>query len=72
MSECAICRMQRCPPGSHWAWHDYCRSELNPIALVGVLDLMPRTDEVAQIRRYVIAVTGMDVDAARAAIAAER
>lgn len=66
---CDICRLQRSL--AHWAWHRYCRAELNPIALLGLLDLMEQTDQVRRITAYVVASTGMDVTAARLALRAE-
>jgi hypothetical protein len=67
--QCPICRQQNSFGGGHWAWHQFCRAELNPIALVEWMDGVALTPEVKRIMQYVVAVTGMDVAAARAALA---
>ncbi len=68
---CPICRMQGSPIGAHWAWHNVCRGELNPVALLGVLERLEQTPEVIRVRDYVVLVTAMDVSAARTAVSSQ-
>lgn len=67
--ECAICRQQNSFSGvGHWAWHDFCRAEINPIALIEFIDRNSQADAADKILRYVVAITGMDLKAVRAAM----
>lgn len=68
--DCAICRGQGTTFG-HWAWHEVCRAELNPVALIQFIDSGPQLMATRRIREYIIGVTGMDVDAAKKALATE-
>jgi hypothetical protein len=66
---CRICRQQNSFSGiGHWAWHNYCRAELNPIALIEFIERNRHADAADRILRYVVAVTGMDLKAARLAL----
>lgn len=67
-SDCEICRSQ-CGVAAHWRWHDYCRAELNPLALVQFIESLPTRDTASSIAivGYVVAVTGMDYGAAKQA-----
>jgi hypothetical protein len=56
---CAICRVQGIGGGGHWAWHDFCQCELNPIALIQWIDCLPSTPDIQRLRNYVTAVTGL-------------
>ena len=66
MNDCAICRVQRL--GGHWAWHRYCQCELNPVGFLDFIDRLPQTPEVEKIRQCLVALTGMDIEGARAAL----
>ena len=69
--KCKICRGQGTQFG-HWAWHNFCQEELNPVALLERIDSGPMTPEVSRLREYIIGVTGMNVQAAKAALKEER
>jgi hypothetical protein len=59
--DCPICRMQGIGPGGHWAWHRFCRAELNPIALYAFVK-SPAFGEAGQkIAANIAALAGMDV-----------
>ena len=67
--DCEICRLQR-GFAAHWAWHDYCRAELNPLALVQWIEHSFPTMG-GPIVQHIVAVTGMDYDAAKQALSDE-
>jgi len=71
--ECPICRQQNSFGGvGHWAWHNHCRAELNPVAFVqwlqGMDDRISGAKLKAGIIAYVAMVTGMDTATAMAAL----
>lgn len=67
--DCAICRQQNSFSGvGHWAWHRFCRAEVNPIALIAFIDRNSQPDAADKILRYVVAITGMNLKAVRQAM----
>ena len=69
---CPICRQQNSFSGiGHWAWHNVCRAELNPVALVAFIEGRKLGEAGDSIVRYVITVTGMNIAAMRKALAEE-
>jgi hypothetical protein len=66
---CDICRMQQAGPVAHWAWHRFCRAELNPVALYAYVTRAAHGEVGAQIGKHIAAVTGMDVFAIEQEIA---
>jgi len=71
-TQCPICRQQNSFGGGHWAWHEHCRAELNPVAFVqwlqGMDDRISGAKLKAGIIGYVAMVTGMDTATAMAAL----
>lgn len=66
---CRICRQQNSFVGvGHWAWHNFCQSEINPIALIEFIERNNQADAADKILRYVVAITGMNLKAVRAAL----
>ena len=66
---CRICRQQNSFSGiGHWAWHKFCVNEINPIALIQFIEQNGNADAADKILRYVVAITGMDLKAVRAAL----
>jgi hypothetical protein len=61
--ECEICRLQ--DGRACWAWHKFCRAELNPIALIQFIEGQKLGVAGDVIVGYVSAVTGMDIKAFR-------
>lgn len=67
--DCPICRSQNSFSGiGHWAWHQFCRAELNPIAMIQHIESMRLGIGGASLIGYIATVTGMDLDAARKAL----
>lgn len=70
---CPICRQQNSFSGiGHWRWHNFCRNELNPIALIEFIERNNQADAADKILRYVVAITGMDLKAVRFALDEEQ
>lgn len=66
--DCRICRQQNSFSGiGHWAWHRFCREELNPIAMIQRIERQDLGAAGHALIGYVVAVTGMDIASARAA-----
>jgi hypothetical protein len=68
---CRVCERQ-----SHAKWHDLAQGELNPVALIDWIEALPDVGGQVQLKArivgYVLGCTGIDHQALRAALAAER
>lgn len=45
----------------HWAWHNLCRAELNPVALYAFVRHAEFGDAGQRIAEHIAAVTGLDI-----------
>jgi hypothetical protein len=60
-TSCEICRMSG--QSVCWAWHKFCRADLNPVALIQFIERQRLGVGGDVIVGYVYAVTGMDIPA---------